>query len=217
MKKHIFLAGLFMSCLGIGLAVLALYFIFDGTRTEVIAVNDQLRDIDKQIEEQRVRLAKNPAEPKIKKNLAKLHMERVLLPQPWFLQMELAEKGLTSFILNVFGSAEARRARLRSIVLERAQTTKIDECPAEFQRLFKIYASEEGYGSKSMQALRDFASNYAGDDNFSATPTGDSAPVASAEPSGLSDSSVSSETSELPDLSRPAEPTGPPGGVIQVQ
>lgn len=200
-----------MSCLGIGLAVLALYFIFDGTRTEVIAVNDQLRDIDKQIEEQRARLAKNPAEPKIKKNLAKLHMERVLLPQPWFLQMELAEKGLTSFILNVFGSAEARRARLRSIVLERAQTTNIDECPAEFQRLFKIYASEEGYGSKSMQALRDFASNYAGDDNFSVTP------AVSAEPSELSDSSVSSETSELPDLSQPAEPAGPPGGVIQVQ
>jgi len=206
-----------MSCLGIGLATLALYFIFDGTRTEVIAVNDQLRDIDKQIEELRAGLAKSPADPKITKKLAKLHMEKVLLPQPWFLQMELAEKGLTSFIFNVLGSAEARRARLRSIVLERAQTTKIDECPAEFQRLFKIYASEEGYGSKSMQALRDFASNYAGDDNFSAAPTGDATPAVSAEPSELSDASVSSETSELSDLSRPAESAGPPGGVIQVQ
>ena len=195
MKKHIFLAGLFMSCLGIGLAVMVLYFIFDGTRTEVIAINDQLHDLDAQIARLHLRQAGEPANPKIAKELAKLHMEKVLLPQPWFLQMELAEKGLPSFILNVIGSAEARRARLRSIVLERAQSTKIDECPAEFQRLFKIYASEEGYGSTSLHAMRDFASNYAGDDNFADVSEDLPEPVKPAEPAALPDTTATSPES----------------------
>ena len=211
MKKHIFLAGLFMSCLGLGLAVLVLYFIFDGTRTEVIAVNAQLLDLDNQINRLHARKTGEPANPKTARELAKLHMEKVLLPQPWLLQMELAEKGLVSFIFNVFGSAEARRARLRSIVLERAQSTKIDECPAEFQRLFKIYASEEGYGSESLQAMHDFASNYTGDDNFA--DTAEDLP----EPASESATSTESAAPATPGQTEGQIPAGPPGGVIQVQ
>ncbi|EKD83420.1 MAG: hypothetical protein ACD_39C00687G0001 [uncultured bacterium] len=216
MKKNIFLAGLFMSCFAIGLAVLALYFVFDSTRTEVVALNNQLRDLDTQIDELRTLQAKHPEDQKTAKAFARLNMDRVLLPQPWFLQMELAEKGLFSFIVSVFGSAETRRANLRKIVLERAQNTKMDGCPAEFQRLFKIYASEEGYGSESLQALRNFASSYEEADN-SSTKLPDSKPAVASESSELSDFSVSSETSELPELSGPTEPVGPPGGVIQTQ
>lgn len=163
MKKHIFLAGLFMSCLALSLAVLALYFIFTDTKAEVQSVNNQLLAIDKKIDILRTAQTKRPDASESKKELAKLNMEKVLLPQVWLLQMELAEKGLISFIFDVFRSPEARQKSLRRIVLERAKATKIDGCPLEFQRLFKIYASEEGYGSESLQALRSFANSYSGD------------------------------------------------------
>ena len=158
-----------MSCLGLGLAGLAVFFIFTGTKTEVQAVQSQLREIDTRIDELHLEQTKTPDKKGIKAALEKLNMEKVLLPQPWLLQMELVEKGLPSFLYDVFRSPEARREALQKIVLERANATRTDDCPPEFQRLFKIYASKEGYGSERLQTLRGFASSYAGKDD-SANP-----------------------------------------------
>jgi len=159
-----------MSCLALGLAGLALSFIFTETKAEIQVVNAQLLDIDRQINELRDEQTKNPGKKGIKIALEKLNMEKVLIPQVWLLQMELAEKGLISFIFDVFRSPEARQKALRNIVLTRAKSTKIDGCPQEFQRLFNIYASEKGYSSENLQTLRSFASSYSGESNFSESP-----------------------------------------------
>ncbi len=167
MKKQIFLAGLFMSFFGIGLAGLVLYFIYTGTVEEVESIKAQIVDLDKRIDKMQLTLKTKPDDPKIRHSLEKACMERVLLPQPWLLQMELAEKGVINFIFHAFGSAEARREKLRNIIFERANATDISACPAKFQKMFKFYASPTGYNIESLDNLRDFAANYEIADEFS--------------------------------------------------
>lgn len=167
MKKQIFLAGLFMSFFGFGLAGLVLYFIYDGTVEEVVSVKAQLVDLDIRIDKMKAALAAKPDDLKTRHALEKTSMERVLLPQLWFLQMEMVEKGVINFIFHAFASPEARREKLRNRVLERAGATDISACPEKFQKLFRFYASPTGYGIGTLSKLRDFANSYEITDNTS--------------------------------------------------
>ncbi len=166
MKNPVVLAALFMSGFALILAGAAMMFIYTATVEEVKGVKDQLQYMDNLIDETKQRLSQKPDSRKLKIELEKQHMERVLIPQPWLLEMEMAENGPVSFLFNVLGSAEARKEKLRGLVLERAAKTDLTGCPQEFQRLFRIYASPTGYGSESLQNLRDFAEKHTGSDDF---------------------------------------------------
>jgi len=166
MKKPVMLAALFMSCFALGLAALAIFLIYTSTVEEVQSVRDQQADIAQLIDKARQKQLQNPSEVKLGTELAKLNMERVLLPQPWLLEMEMVDNGPISFLGHVLGSAEARKEKLRKLVLDRASKTDLDGCPEEFRRLFRIYASPTGYGSESLQNLRDFAEKYSSKDDF---------------------------------------------------
>lgn len=167
MKNPVVLAALFMSGFALLLAGAAMMLIYTSTVEEVQIIYKQQNHINELIDKARLQQTREPDDDSIKKNLEKLHMERVLLPQTWFLEMEMAENGPLSFMINVFGSAEARREKLRRLVLERAAKTDLEGCPEKFKRLFRIYASPTGYGSESLQNLRDFAEKYSGIDDFS--------------------------------------------------
>jgi hypothetical protein len=166
MKKPVILAALFMSCFAFGLAVMAIMLIYTGTAEEVQSVRDQQLEMDRMIDKARQNQLQNPSDRKLNIKLKKLNMERVLLPQPWVLEMEMVDKGPINFLLHVLGSAEARKEKLRNLVLERAALTDLDGCPEEFRRLFRIYASPTGFGMESLQNLRNFAENYSGNDDF---------------------------------------------------
>jgi hypothetical protein len=166
MKNPLLLAALIMSCLVFGLAGTAVMFIYTSTVSGVESFKEQQAHINELIDKTRLRQSQNPDDRQIKIELEKLNMERVIMPQTWFFEIELVEKGLGNFLLHIIGSAEARKEKLRSIVLERAAKTDLDGCPDEFKRLFRIYASPTGYGQESLQNLRDFAEKYGGSDDF---------------------------------------------------
>ncbi|NLF96255.1 MAG: hypothetical protein GX569_05905 [Candidatus Riflebacteria bacterium] len=165
MKKP-FLAALFMSCFAFALAAIALFLIYTSTAEEVQSLRGQQQHIHQLIDKARLKLAQSPEDKSLVLDLEKLNMERVLLPLPWALEIEMVENGPISFILNVFGSAEARKEKLRNLILDQAGKTDLDGCPEEFKRLFRIYASPTGFGGESLQNLRDFAEKYGGSDDF---------------------------------------------------
>lgn len=165
MKKP-FLAALFMSCFAFALAAIALFLIYTSTAEEVQSVRNQQQHINRLIDKARLKLSQSPDDKSLVLDLEKLNMERVLLPLPWALEIEMVENGPISFILSVFGSAEARKEKLRNLILDQAAKTDLDGCPEEFRRLFRIYASPTGFGSESLQNLRDFAEKYGGIDEF---------------------------------------------------
>jgi len=165
MKKP-FLAALFMSCFAFALAAIALFLIYTSTAEEVQSLRDQQQDINQQIDKARLKQVQSPDDKRLALKLEKLNMERVLLPLPWALEIEMVENGPISFILSVFGSAEARKEKLRNLILDQAAKTDLNGCPQEFRRLFKIYASPAGFGSESLQNLHDFAEKYSGSDEF---------------------------------------------------
>ena len=165
MKNPVVLAALFMSGFALLLAGAAMALIYTSTVEQVQIIYKQQNHINEMIGKARQKQTQEPDDASIRMNLEKLHMERVLLPQAWSLEMEMVENGPFSFLISVFGSAEARREKLRRLVLERAGKTDLDGCPEEFKRLFRIYASPTGYGSESLQNLRDFAEKYGGSDD----------------------------------------------------
>ncbi|KAF1082004.1 MAG: hypothetical protein GQF41_1644 [Candidatus Rifleibacterium amylolyticum] len=164
--KKTFLAALFMSCFAFALAAIALFLIYTSTAEEVQSLCGQQQHINQLIDKARLKLAQSPDDKSLVLDLEKLNMERVLLPLPWALEIEMVENGPISFILSVFGSAEARKEKLRNLILDQAAKTDLEGCPEEFRRLFRIYASPTGFGSESLQNLRNFAEKHGGSDEF---------------------------------------------------
>jgi hypothetical protein len=167
MKKPV-IAALFMSLFAFGLAALAIFWIYQSTAAEVEAVRREQQYIQALIDKTSLEQKQDPTDSELTIKLEKLNMERVLLPQPWALEMEMVDNGPISFLANIFKSSEARKESLRKIVLERAGKTDLSGCPKEFVRLFRIYASPTGYGSESLQNLREFAEKHGSNNDLAA-------------------------------------------------